>query len=67
MWTRLANVEYDPRYDRLLTVVLFVGGLGSFAAIPFVDPGNGPLVLRLVLVGLFCLTTALLTYGVRQA
>ena len=64
-WARLANVEYDPKYDRLLTVVLFVVGLGSFAAIPFVDPENGSQVLRLVLVGLFGLTTALLTYGSR--
>lgn len=67
MWTRLANIEYDPKYDRLLALLLFVVGVGSFAAIPFVDPQNGPLILRLVLVGLFGLTTALVTYGVRRA
>jgi len=67
MWTRLANIEYDPTYDRLLALVLFVVGVGSFAAIPFVDPQNGQLILRLVLVGLFGLTTALGTYGVRRA
>jgi hypothetical protein len=65
VWTRLANVEYDP--NQLLAVVLFAVGLESFAAIPFVDSGNGPLVLRLVLVGLFGLTAALVTYGSRHA
>jgi hypothetical protein len=64
MWARLANVEYDPKYDRLLAPVLFVVGVGSFVAIPVVDPQNGPLILRLVLVGLFGLTTALVTSGV---
>jgi hypothetical protein len=67
VWVRLANIEYDPKYDRLLALLLFVVGVGSFAAIPFVDPQNGPLILRLVLVGLFGLTTALMMYGVRRA
>jgi hypothetical protein len=66
VWARLANIEYDPKYDRLLALVLLVVGIGSFAAIPFVDPQNGSLILRLVLVGLFGLTTALVTYGVRR-
>ena len=64
MWAPLANIEYDPKYDRLLALLLlFVVGVGSFAAIPFVDPQIGPLILRLLLVGLFGLTTALLTSG----
>ena len=67
VWSRLANIEYDPTYDRLLALLLFVVGVGSFVAIPFVDPRNGPLILRLVLVGLFGLTTALVTYGVRRS
>jgi hypothetical protein len=66
VWARLANIEYDPKYDRLLALVLLVVGIGSFAAIPFVDPQNGSLILQLVLVGLFGLTTALVTYGVRR-
>jgi hypothetical protein len=66
VWARLATIEYDPKYDRLLALVLLVVGVGSFAAIPFVDPQNGSLILRLVLVGLFGLTTALVTYGVRR-
>ena len=64
---RLASIEYDPKYDRFLTLVLFTVGLGSFATIPFVGPQNGPLVLRLVFVGLFGLTAGLMTYGVRHA
>ena len=66
-WARLANIEYDPKYDRLLALLLFVAGVGSVAAIPFVDPGNGPPVLRLLLVGLFGPRTALVTYGVGRA
>ena len=66
VWARLANIEFDPKYDRLLALVLLVVGVGSFAAIPFVDPQNGSLILQLVLVGLFGLTTALVTYGVRR-
>jgi hypothetical protein len=67
VWARLASIEYDPKYDRLLTLILFTVGLGSFAAIPFVGPQNGPLILRLVFVGLFGLTAGLMTYGVRHA
>ena len=66
VWARLANIEFDPKYDRLLALVLLVVGVGSFVAIPFVDPQNGSLILQLVLVGLFGLTTALVTYGVRR-
>ena len=63
LWIRLANIEYDEKYDRLLAVVLFGLGVTAFAIIPVIDPQSGVLVLWLVLLGVFGLTTALMTYG----
>jgi hypothetical protein len=62
-WTRLADFEYDPTYDRYLTVLLFVLGIGTFAAIPVVDPQDATTVLRLVALGLFGLVAAVLLSG----
>ena len=67
VWTRLADVEYDSRYDRVLTVVLFGIGLVAFGAIPLVDPQNDSLVIRLVLVGFFGLVSALVSLGASDA
>ncbi|WP_231185300.1 hypothetical protein [Haladaptatus sp. DYF46] len=61
-WVRLASVEYDGRYDRLLGAVLAILGVGAFAAIPATNP-DGPTVLRLVVVGLFGTTCPLLIVG----
>jgi hypothetical protein len=66
-WARLADVEYDPRYDRVLTVVLFGIAVVAFGAIPFVDPQNDSLSLRLVLVGFFGLVSALVSLGASGA
>jgi hypothetical protein len=63
VWARLAGVEYDPRYDRVLTVVLFGIGLVAFGTIPFVDPQNDSLIIRLVIVGFFGLVSALVSLG----
>jgi hypothetical protein len=67
LWIRLANLEYDEKYDRLLAVVLFGLGIVSLATIPFVNSQSGLLILWLVLLGLFGLTTALMTYGSLQS
>ncbi|CQR52233.1 MULTISPECIES: hypothetical protein [Haloferax] len=55
---RLAEVDYDPRYDRYLGVVLFVLGLAAFAAVVAVDTSDSN-TLFLVGVGHFCLISAL--------
>lgn len=67
VWARLADVEYDPRYDRVLTVVLFGIAVVAFGAIPFVDPQNDSLGLRLVIVGFFGLVSALVSLGASGA
>lgn len=41
-------------------------GVAAFGIIPFVDPQNGLLILWLVLLGVFGLTTALMTFGSLQ-
>ncbi len=61
-WVRIASIEYDEKYDRILAIVLGFVGIAAFATIPFVDGGDST-VLRLVLVGLFGSTTSLLVYG----
>jgi hypothetical protein len=66
VWARLADVEYDPRYDRVLTVVLFGVAVVAFGAIPFVDPQNDSLIVRLVIIGFFGLVTALAGVGVSR-
>lgn len=66
LWIRLANVEYDERYDRWLAAVLLGLGIAAFASIPFVDPQNGLLLLWVVFLGVFGLTSALMTYGSLQ-
>jgi hypothetical protein len=63
VWARLADVEYDPRYDRVLTLVLFGIGVVAFGTIPFVDPQNDSLIVRLVIVGFFGLVSALVSLG----
>ncbi|WP_201740232.1 hypothetical protein [Salinigranum halophilum] len=67
VWARLAEVEYSQRYDRVLTVVLFGVGIVAFGAIPFVDPQNDSLSLRLVIVGFFGLVSALVSLGASGA
>ena len=67
VWARLADVEYDPRYDRVLTVVLFGVAVVAFGAIPFVDPQNDSLRLRLVIVGFFGLMSALVSLGASRS
>lgn len=62
-WTKVASIEYDKKYDRVLAVVLALVGIAAFAAILFADRGNMNAILRLVLVGLFGITTALMTYA----
>lgn len=62
MWARLAGVEYDPWYDRVLTVVLFGIGVVAFGALPFVDPQNDSLI-----VGFFGLVAALVSIGPSRA
>ncbi|WP_380676571.1 hypothetical protein [Salinigranum sp. GCM10025319] len=66
VWARLAGVEYDPRYDRVLTVALFGLAVVAFGAIPFVDPQNDSLIVRLVIIGFFGLVTALAGVGVSR-
>jgi hypothetical protein len=63
VWARLADVEYDPRYDRVLTVALFGVAVIAFGAIPFVDPQNSSLIVRLVIIGFFGLVSALVSLG----
>jgi hypothetical protein len=63
VWARLAGVEYDSRYDRVLTVVLFGIGLVAFGTIPFVAPQDDALIIRLVIVGFFGLVSALVSLG----
>ncbi|ELZ61130.1 MULTISPECIES: hypothetical protein [unclassified Haloferax] len=55
---RLAEIDYDPRYDRYLGVVLFALGIAAFAAVIVVDT-SGWNVLFLVGVGNCCLIAAL--------
>ncbi|RDZ62678.1 hypothetical protein C5B90_16075 [Haloferax sp. Atlit-12N] len=55
---RLAEIDYDPRYDRYLGVVLFVLAIAAFAAFVVVDT-SGSNALFLVGVGHFCLISAL--------
>lgn len=61
LWVRLADLEYDDAYDRVLAVALLGVGVAAFAAIPFVDPQRGLLVVWLVLLGVSGLTAALVT------
>ena len=67
VWARLADVEYDPRYDRALTLFLFGIAVVAFGAIPFVDPQNDTLIMRLVIVGFFGLVTTLASLGASGA
>jgi hypothetical protein len=67
VWARLAAVEYDPKYDRVLTLVLLGIGVVAFGAIPFVDPQNDTLIVRLVLVGFFGLVAAFVSFGAADA
>jgi hypothetical protein len=67
VWARLAVVEYDPKYDRILTVILFGVGVVAFGSIPFVDPQNDTLIIRLVMVGFFGLVAALVSVGASRA
>ncbi|MCO8266918.1 hypothetical protein NKF06_10025 [Haloferax sp. AB510] len=55
---RLAEIDYDPRYDRYLGGVLFVLAIAAFAAFVVVDT-SGSNALFLVGVGHFCLISAL--------
>jgi len=55
---RLAEIDYDPRYDRYLAAVLFVLGIAAFAAVIVVDT-SGSNELFLVGVGNCCLIAAL--------
>lgn len=63
VWSRIAQIEYDSTYDRAVSLVLFAVGVTALAAIPVVGPQSGPLVLRLVTVGLFGLVASLLLFG----
>ncbi|WP_282351087.1 hypothetical protein [Haloferax volcanii] len=55
---RLAEIDYDPRYDRYLGVLLFALGIAAFAALLVVDT-SGWNALFLVGVGNCCLIAAL--------
>ncbi|QOS13691.1 uncharacterized protein HfgLR_22415 (plasmid) [Haloferax gibbonsii] len=55
---RLAELDYDPRYDRYLGVALFALGIAAFAAVIVVDT-SGSNELFLIGVGNFCLISAL--------
>ncbi|EMA06222.1 hypothetical protein [Haloferax denitrificans] len=55
---RLAELDYDPRYDRYLGVALFLLGVGAFASLLVVDTSDSN-ALFLVGVGHFCLIAAL--------
>ncbi|AFK20986.1 hypothetical protein E6P09_17660 (plasmid) [Haloferax mediterranei ATCC 33500] len=59
----VAEVEYDPKYDKVLAVVLAVIGIASFAALVFVDM-SGRDSISFVIVGHLCLVGALMVYGV---
>lgn len=64
-WVRLSETLdelYDERYDPILAVVLAVVGLGAFATIPFAGD-DGRTLVRLALLGLFGITTSLMTAG----
>ncbi|ELZ96190.1 hypothetical protein [Haloferax sulfurifontis] len=55
---RLAEFDYDPRYDRYLGVALFLLGLAAFAALLVGDTSGSNAVL-LIGVGNLCLIAAL--------
>ncbi|MBC9988130.1 hypothetical protein E4P24_17470 [Haloferax sp. AS1] len=55
---RLAEIDYDPRYDRYLGVLLFALGIAAFAALLVVDTSDWN-ALFLVGVGNCCLIAAL--------
>ena len=62
-WTaRVADLEYDERYDRALAAALAVVGVAAFAALPFVG-GQYGITMGLVLVGLFGVVASLLVAG----
>ncbi len=64
-WVRLSETLdelYDERYDPVLAVALAVVGLGAFAAVPLSD-GTPRTAVRLALLGLFGITTSLMTAG----
>lgn len=64
-WVRLSEVAdelSDETYDPILAVVLAVVGLGAFVAIPFAGD-DGRTLVRLALLGLFGITTSLMTAG----
>jgi hypothetical protein len=56
VWTRLAEVGDDGRYDRLLAVVWLLAGVGAFVAILLVDV-SGPRAVRLAAVSLVASST----------
>ncbi|UVE52167.1 hypothetical protein KU306_16270 (plasmid) [Haloferax larsenii] len=62
---RLAKWEYDPKYDRLLALVLAVVGIGVFAVIPFGEWSDENM-LGLVIVSHLGLVGALVVYGAAQ-
>ena len=65
MVEQLAKWEYDPKYDRLLALVLAVVGIGAFAAIPFAEWSDENM-LGLVIVSHLGLVGALVVYGAAQ-
>lgn len=65
VWVRLSSIDYDGKYDRIVGTVLALVGIGAFAAIPLTHP-DGPTVIRLILLGLFGITTALVAIGSSQ-
>ena len=65
VWTRLAAIKYDEKYDRILTVVCLLVGVGTFAMIP-VAGASGPWAVRLVAVSLDSFGCTLLVLGTSQ-
>ncbi|ADJ16066.1 hypothetical protein [Halalkalicoccus jeotgali] len=64
-WVRLSvalDERYDETYDPILAVVFAVIGLGALAAIPFIE-GSPRTLIQLALLGLFGITTSLMTAG----
>lgn len=63
---RIAQATYDPRWDRLLVVLLFVVAVGAFAAGIALGGDGGILAVLFIVVGFFALLSSLMTIGSLQ-
>ncbi|MCU4801558.1 hypothetical protein OB920_14360 [Halobacteria archaeon HArc-gm2] len=59
---RVAQIDYDERWDRVLAVVALLVGIGAFVAVPVVDVEPMDRA-RLTVLGLGGIVVAAMTYG----